>query len=128
MMTGRTRAHVRLLVILATLALITASPMTLGASPGAAAQAADAPVDPAHSVGATAESVMVQDEKPEGPSGPTEPAETKAETVETPLSDALVVYESGYAVGTRTIQAELQPGPNRLIVGGLPDTVDESRV
>ena len=50
------------------------------------------------------------------------------EANEAPVTDALVVYESGYAVGSRTIQAELQPGPNRVIVGGLPATVDPRSV
>lgn len=40
------------------------------------------------------------------------------------VSDILVVYQSGPAVGTRTIQADLEDGPNRLIIGALPALVD----
>ena len=49
---------------------------------------------------------------------------TQGAPVEAPVCDMLVVYEPGYAVGSRAIQAELVPGPNRLVVEGLPATVD----
>jgi hypothetical protein len=121
MMTGRTRARVRPLVILVIVAL-----MTLGALPVAAAPAADATPYPAHSGEAAGAPAPAQPGEPEEAWGPAQPAEAEepAESGEVAVSDVLVVYESGYAVGTRTIQAELQPGPNRLIVGGLPATVD----
>jgi hypothetical protein len=116
MMTGRTRARVRSLVILAILALMTTLPMTLGALPVAAAPAADG-----EAAGASAPA-LAQPGEPEEAWGPAQ------ESGEVPVSDVLVVYESGYAVGTRTIQVELQPGPNRVIVCGLPAEVDPRSV
>ena len=105
MMTRRTGARVPRLLILAILALMIALPTANAASPVGEAQ---------------------------GTLGPTHPADAKAdaksEADEVPVSDVLVVYESGHAVGTRTIQAQLQPGPNRLVVGGLPATVDPRSV
>ena len=116
MMTGRTRARVCLPVVWAILALMTALPMGPGASPVAATGRADEVVAGAATAAGVSEVV-----------GVTEAAEV-AEADEAPVSDALVVYESGYAVGTRAIQAELQPGANRVIVGGLPATVDPRSV
>lgn len=40
------------------------------------------------------------------------------------VSDILVVYQSGLAVGTRMIEADLEAGPNRLVVGPLPEAVN----
>lgn len=116
MMTGRTRARVCLPVVLAILALMTALPMGPGASPVAAAGGADE-----LAAGATTAAGVSE------VAGVAEAAEA-AEADEVPVSDALVVYESGCAVATRTIQAEFQPGPNRVIVGGLPATVDPRSV
>ena len=101
MMTRRTGARVPRLLILAILALMIALPTANAASPVGEAQ---------------------------GTLGPTHPADEKSEADEVPVSDVLVVYESGHVVGTRTIQAQLQPGPNRLVVGGLPATVDPRSV
>ncbi len=112
-----------------TLSLVVALLMLPGGSPIVVAEAAAATpgeaAGPAHSGGGRAV------DAPPGfaqPSDAKADPEAKAEADEAPVSDALVVYESEYAVGTRTIQAELQPGPNRVIVGRLPATVDPRSV
>jgi len=110
MMTRHIPVRVRLLVILAILGLMIVLPVASGASPVAASPVAASPVAAAPETKAEAEAEAE--------------AVTKTEAGDVPVSDVLVVYESGYAVGTRTIHAELQPGPNRLVVGGLPATVD----
>lgn len=121
MMTGRTRARVRLPVILAILALMTALPVASGEAAGWA-----------HSAWTTAMNTPVQPAEAkadaQGEAAEAVEATEAVKADDAPVSDVLVVYESGYAVGTRTIQAELQPGPNRVIVGGLPATVDPRSV
>jgi len=126
MMTRRTGARVPRLLILAILALMIALPTANAASPVGEAQGTLGPTHPADAK-SDAKADAKADAKLE--SGPSDAkADAKSEADEVPVSDVLVVYESGHAVGTRTIQAQLQPGPNRLVVGGLPATVDPRSV
>jgi len=108
MVTGRI---VMLSLVVALLMLPGVSPVAGAACPDEAAAALDMPSGFAQPSNAKAE-----------------PEAKAAEADEEPVSDVLVVHESGYAVGTRTIQVELQLGPNRVMVGGLPATVDPRSV
>jgi len=110
MTTEQTDGRRRLLTALVMLSLSAALLMLPCASPVAAGAATAAGISEIAGVAEAAEAVQA------------------VEANEAPVTDALVVYESGYAVGSRTIQAELQPGPNRVIVGGLPATVDPRSV